>query len=717
MRYSIILFLFFCMSIGWSQNTIWINCLSGEQVHDIAETDVSLWIATHGGLVERNKLTGANRYYNCANSELQTNRLEQVIVDSNQAVWIDNNGLTSIINEVWTKYPEVSGRMTLDEAGNILVANTGGLHKWNGSTFDLIPLQDDQSFYIISDVIVNKTSGDIWVSSYTFGLFRVSVYRNGQWETFDDSNSDLPFDSSVGNQFSFDADNTLWIATYSGLYSYDGNWTNRNSDFGLEQEVIKDLVHDIKGNAYALLAYSQNGIIKRDENSVVATIKFPDSFEGSVYPNFISVSDSGGIRLGNSKYGLWEYGENTWGKIKTTATLLANNSLEVYKDPSDDIYLSSGQTYSFSQLFSYREQEWKDMQNISPFTLLPENSGGYNFNFYGDKDSEYYMHFYSSLYANNGEDEWMAVEFPDLEENVEENNTGIFVDVFFNTWLLIKSKAYLFLEENDVWQTFLPSEHGATSGAYNAVFNHPITNDLWLSSNVGLSVYDYTLDSWQRFSFRDYGLSSRDAILNLDSNGTIWGYNSTQFFRMTDLTDIEILLDLNDSEIYNRFSTILIEESKIWLGINHGIMLYEDGQFTMFDNTNSGMSTGMVNGIVRDDNENLWISAFGGLTIYNPEGISEDLLTKSGLSKVEEIYNPGINIYPNPNTDSFTIIANTDKPLEVSIYTMLGEELFSKVEIRTPYLLEHDLRSGIYVVILRNSLGEKVHAEKVVVSR
>lgn len=57
MRFIIILSIFiFIRTVSLAQNPKWVNCLSGEDVYDMATTDEALWIATSGGVVVSNLL-------------------------------------------------------------------------------------------------------------------------------------------------------------------------------------------------------------------------------------------------------------------------------------------------------------------------------------------------------------------------------------------------------------------------------------------------------------------------------------------------------------------------------------------------------------------------------------------------------------------------------------------------------------------------------------
>jgi len=716
MRTSIfILVIGLCYNFSAAQNPEWINCLSGEQVHQVAESDSLLWIATSGGLVSQDKLTGNNSYYNCANSQLVTNEIDQVLIDASGVVWIPNLGVTSIEGTTWTNYPEVSGRMTLDENGNILVANPSGVYRWSGSGFSHLPMETN--YLNTSDVIVDKSNGDIYISLFTFGMFQINVFSSGVWSVFNHQNSDLPWESPSSNKFSFDSENRLWLATYFGPYRYEkSEWKYVGDELNMNLVRTADVAHDELGNTYLFSSFSGQPILKVSQNNVVDSITIPTVYELYSRASFIEASGDGeSIKIGSLVYGFHEYKDGSWTKIRSSQNQLTNNNFQANKDASDDIYISNGATYMKSQIFRYEDQSWQDLSDVYPFSQQPEYGAQYNLRFFGDSDSDSYLHYNSSSYQEM-DGEWMPTMYPDIDPEADESNAEYFVDVYGHSWLFNKWNANIYFEENGDWKIFFPGEHGATSGNVTSYFNHPQTNDLWLSSNTGLSVYEYDDMTWTRYDFRDYGLDLRSADLRLADEGIIWGYNAYQFFRMTDLMDLEILYETRtEDSVRENITTMLVEDGKVWLGAILGIYMYEDSTMQKFDSSNSGISSGRVNAIVRDKNDNLWISAYGGLSIYNPDGVTDDLVEKTGLSAVTELEQNVFKLFPNPSSGQFSIDFATEGSYEIYIYDLYGRVIHREENAYKNHNVNLE-EIGLFYVKVRAQGETEYHSQLIIIN-
>jgi PKD repeat protein len=106
------------------------------------------------------------------------------------------------------------------------------------------------------------------------------------------------------------------------------------------------------------------------------------------------------------------------------------------------------------------------------------------------------------------------------------------------------------------------------------------------------------------------------------------------------------------------------------------------------------------------------------LKTINPAGCfsktCKEISVTVGISSISK--NAGFNIYPNPNSGSFTIeIDNPVKEVSVEIYSQLGE-LVKKVEmVGKLTLIDLNVSQGIYLVMMKN--GEEVWSQKILVTK
>lgn len=96
--------------------------------------------------------------------------------------------------------------------------------------------------------------------------------------------------------------------------------------------------------------------------------------------------------------------------------------------------------------------------------------------------------------------------------------------------------------------------------------------------------------------------------------------------------------------------------------------------------------------------------------------IVADIEKKSNATELaEEMVEPkvNINIYPNPNSGIFTIASNSSEKMDVKIYSVIGNLIYSKTNVESNQRIDMpDLTSGIYFIEIR--FGNKVHKEKLI---
>ncbi len=109
------------------------------------------------------------------------------------------------------------------------------------------------------------------------------------------------------------------------------------------------------------------------------------------------------------------------------------------------------------------------------------------------------------------------------------------------------------------------------------------------------------------------------------------------------------------------------------------------------------------------ENEN---NMFENTVVY---GTRYELNGSDEISKIEQQsrLNPtNVSIYPNPNTGTFTVSFNDEagKNRSVSLYNILGEEIYSRFEITDKMLIIDllDHSKGIYYIKVEQDSGVQV---------
>ena len=230
--------------------------------------------------------------YNETNSNIISNNVTCVVIDSNRAIWIGTDaGIGRFDGSGWQTYTTAHGLVdneirasVIDSSGNIWFATAGGVSRFNGSAFTNYTenegLIDDNVQALAVDI-----DGDIWIgtakgtceingenfSKKTSGLINDNVqsiaiegngniwfgtsggaskYDGSNWTTYKKPGAGLP--SNDIRSIVIDPNNTIWFGTKSGIAKFDGStwisYTKQNS--GLIDNKVNVVFIDLKGNIW-----------------------------------------------------------------------------------------------------------------------------------------------------------------------------------------------------------------------------------------------------------------------------------------------------------------------------------------------------------------------------------------------------------------------------------------------------------------------------------
>ncbi|MBK7107286.1 MAG: PEGA domain-containing protein [Ignavibacteriae bacterium] len=308
------------VNIALADTSLWVNynsensVLSDNYIKDILVDNYNkVWIATsHNGIF----ILNGNSWKNITseNSELPSNVINK-ISKQNLNIWIaTNNGLVNIIGDIMTVYTSENSELLsnyitdveFDSKGNIWVGTQNGLSKFNGESWQTYRTSNSSiPGNFITCVEVDKTN-NIWVGTNAFSTGKMN--NSGNWQVFQsdtnskvgDSVKDIISDSEgnlwIGlatilmegklggifkindnimeevdfslpekhtNNFYQDINNTLWIATKSGLLLVNSQtdfnlFTTNNS--GLPTNDISSIGKDLNGNIW--IGTNGGGVVK-----------------------------------------------------------------------------------------------------------------------------------------------------------------------------------------------------------------------------------------------------------------------------------------------------------------------------------------------------------------------------------------------------------------------------------------------------------------------
>lgn len=162
--------------------------------------------------------------------------------------------------------------------------------------------------------------------------------------------------------------------------------------------------------------------------------------------------------------------------------------------------------------------------------------------------------------------------------------------------------------------------------------------NLWVGTNITLSMYNRSLDNFTNYDFSKYGWIRS---LCADHLGNIWvgTYTGLYYFNTKTKKIKSYKAQPNDiNQLNSGLILSIFEDSKynIWVGTKVGLHLFKPQietfqRFLHSENDPKSISDNVVRTIVEDKNGNLWIGTdIGGLNVMNPNNF-----TFSCFKKVE----------------------------------------------------------------------------------
>jgi ligand-binding sensor domain-containing protein len=152
----------------------WINYTSGNTVRSLAVENDDIWVGS-AGLTRLHMTTAEMVHYNSANSEIPSNNVTAVAVDTSGAVWIG----------------------TLNS----------GLARFDGSGWDTYLKEDSQLPHNRIHCIDIGTDGTIWIGTGQ-GLVKIT---GTTWTVYRQNNSDIPDDEILA--LDVDELGNVWLGT------------------------------------------------------------------------------------------------------------------------------------------------------------------------------------------------------------------------------------------------------------------------------------------------------------------------------------------------------------------------------------------------------------------------------------------------------------------------------------------------------------------------
>lgn len=639
---------------------------------------------------------------------LSQSRVLAILQDQQGFIWFGTqNGLNKYDGYKFTVYKHdptqtnsisnnwITG-LGQDSQGVIWISTLGGgINKFDPKTNTFNSYKNDPKnpnslsnnlvYYLRVD-----SKDNVWAATSIDGLNKLDIKTNKITRYHHDKNNPNTLSSDSVMSIFEDKEGTLWVGTTQGLNKFNPKnetfttylpKTDLAKDFGY----ITSMAQDSSGTIW--LGTSNGGLNKFDPSTDVFTPYRKDpSNPNSISSNWvtaITASDDGGLWVGTYNGGLNRFNIATgnftaYQSDFNIPTNIASNSINsLYKDRTGILWIgtydkgiskydpNSPAFKSFPKnLTSLNSRNiWAIFQDRSQIMWLGTAEGGFYkydpktniFTNYssklsvGDNSTTYAI---KTIYQDRSGVIWLAPRFNGLNRyNVETDSftqflpqtngssvnndvLAIYEDSKERFWVGAVSGLYLFDRKTNQFTAYRNDPGNPNSLSSNSIWAITESSDglIWLGTDAGINCFNYDKKIFTRFQHdpnNSYSLSYNKVVaIHQDKAGTIWIGTSGGGLNKFDAKNQNfIAYTEKDGLPDNTVNSILEdEEGNLWLGTFKGISKFnpKNNSFRNYD-MNDGMQSNEYSfAACKTLSGELFFASSNGATYFYPDKIKDN---------------------------------------------------------------------------------------------
>lgn len=527
--------------------------LPQNSVRAIIQThDGYLWFATEEGLA---RFDGVNfRVFNKINTEaLNENFVNDIYEDSKHRLWIATNG------------------------GGVLYYDNGSFYA---------PYSDKRLNF--AKCIIEDKRGVIYVGTDVNG---VAILGETRVERLINTYDDLP--SNTIHDFANDDSGNLWIATESGLATYNGS-------------VSKLQQPELSGMEFFSLLYSPDGLYAGTKSNGYFLIR-----NDSVVRH---ITTDNGLSSNEIKNFYYDSFRTLWVGTSDGLDRIVNGKIKVLRE-SDGLPVKS----IYSILEDFEKNLWVGTTGGGVAKIRDGK-----FTTYSQNEGLNYDIIWTIFEAGNG-DIWIGTDGgginiikSDGTVEIIDKTRGLPNDVIFafeedmegNMWVGTYGSGLIKISDGKI--SVLSEEDGLLSNVIRSI-DMDKSGSLWVGTTKGLNIVTDGKVSEINYTTAQGLASSYVRDVHHDSRGNIWV--GTRGGGISQITNGRVNNTFTENEGLSNNTVRVINEDEngnIWAGTSAGLNLIRDGKVTPFT-VRDGLFDDPVFSIVDDNSGSFWISCNKGV--------------------------------------------------------------------------------------------------------
>lgn len=535
----------------------------------IREDKDYIWIGTNFGLEKFNINTSQSAHYEdqIEDNILSSNLVRSLLKAKNGDLWICTTERIDVYNPVTNDFRSYDylkddakqkvPNLYEDRNNNLWLGHTDGLAIFDkeNDTFKPFKIENNSSVSKITDEVrsINLDFlGNLWVGTYN-GLYIIKNDKSYIYHYLHDENN--PYSLSQNSIYKIFEDNKgdMWLGTYAGGINYYDrsfdvfkNFTSGTNNSKLNYKVISSIIEDSDNNLW--IGTEGGGINFLDTKTgrfdyIVHDKNNPKSISANNVKSMIRTkkgdfwigTHDGGLNFLNTKTKPYSF-ESYRNIIGDNTSLSSDRVISLFEDYTGNIWVgtSGGSLNVLNTDSNLFERNPKAVQLIGNYIFTISKSSNNDILFVsGDK---------GLAKVNIKTFDITPLHYKEELEN--SNNRSrilcIYEDSIKNLWIATEGDGLYYYESKLNKST----RYGLSEGLPNEVIYSIVpdnSNNLWLSTNYGLSSFSLKTRKFKNFDVSD-GLISNEFNYGASAklkNGTLMfgGVNGLNFFKPKDIIE------------------------------------------------------------------------------------------------------------------------------------------------------------------------------------
>ncbi len=632
------------------------NCITG-----IAFRSDLLWLATSGGVMCRNTVTGSHHQYTTQDG-LPSNGVARIAAGPDGTAWAGTYwGLWRLEDGSWKKIPhtvtaphEEIRSLAIAPDGSVWTGMNSGVSRYDGFTWTDYTVEDGLPTGPVQSIVFDQ-NGNPWCGI----AGRVWRLEGGRWRgepVYDEEGKEI-----LLGLLASDSQGAVWGTTGKGLYyREDARWVASVTLNIPDNRFIETLASAPDGGLWGGL---DRGSIFRFSGGQLEMYALPDSMRDSVILS-LAVHPDGAVWVG-TMYGLLRFDGRSWQPWLTDNTLPFPQVSSITKASDGSLWFGTGGGISRYDGTAWRQYGGRERfpYSESPHPLVFAPNGDLWFG------------------TDNGIYRFDGSTWTDYSGEVRDSMT----QAPYLPYISIGPDGIVWVEHLQGWLCRFDGMSWSTIREENGL---PIPHTLPLASGLdgtlwcsgSDAVYSYDGHLWKTWTAEDGLEISRSPVQKIVAgpDGVMWCSTPGGAARF-DGVRWETYASCDSLKTAAISSFAPGKDGSLWFGADNGAYWFDRSTWRHFT-TADGLADNRVTSVILDDDGSVWFGTVQGVSRFTPDAntiVSDRSVYPASLP---------VTIHPNPFNPS-TAISFTlpvSGRMSLSIYSITGQKVRELISAPLP---------------------------------